>query len=192
MNLPNWITVSRLVAVPIIFLSIEGGDHAIGVVAFVLACVTDWLDGFVARQFQLETGLGKILDPLVDKLLVLAPLLALVQTQVLPAWGVYVIVARELLVTAWRGHSAGGANLWGKAKTVLQMVAIILLLMDSPYGIYGFWLAVAVTIWSGITYILPTGGTLGSTADKTNPPVHHTPAPYDTGYGDQPATTTTN
>lgn len=194
MNLPNWITLARLIAVPIILVSVEAGADLVAVVAFAIACGTDWLDGYVARKFAMETELGKVLDPLVDKLLILAPLLALIKTQAVPPWAVYAIVARELLVTAWRGNSGAGANSWGKAKTVLQMAAIALLLGHWPYGIYLFWLSLAVTVWSGITYILPstTSSPLGSrstTSDCTTPLEDHSPAPCDKGYGDQPTTT---
>ncbi len=155
MNLANGITLSRLLAVPIIFVAIAHGWQMVALVAFGIACATDWLDGYVARQYNLITDLGKVLDPLVDKLVILAPLLALVEVGQVPAWAVYLILARELLVTAWRGSSQQGANIWGKAKTVSQMVAVGSLLLKWEYAIHTLYVAVALTLWSGLSYVLP-------------------------------------
>jgi CDP-diacylglycerol--glycerol-3-phosphate 3-phosphatidyltransferase len=193
-TLPTWITLSRLLAVPIILVTLSISQstlsYYIATAAFLLAALTDWLDGYLARKLDLVSDLGKFLDPLVDKLLVAAPLIMLVQSGQVPAWGVFVIFARELLVTAWRGigtapsivpvdavlptaQSTGqspsssarfanqpkkviAANLWGKAKTVVQIVAIAMLLMQLPGAIVVFWIAVILTIISGITYVLPT------------------------------------
>ncbi|AFY70405.1 CDP-diacylglycerol--glycerol-3-phosphate 3-phosphatidyltransferase [Thalassoporum mexicanum PCC 7367] len=203
-TLPTWITLSRLLAVPVILvvlnISQTPQSYYIATGAFLLAALTDWLDGYLARKLNLVSDLGKFLDPLVDKLLVAAPLLMLVQFGHVPAWGVFVILARELLVTAWRGIGTTpatiapitsitpitpivpiesypltaspanvsdpkivkkqpsrviGANLWGKAKTVVQIVAIAMLLLQLPGAIGLFWLAVALTVISGITYVLP-------------------------------------
>jgi CDP-diacylglycerol--glycerol-3-phosphate 3-phosphatidyltransferase len=133
---------------------------ALGV--FLLAAGTDWLDGYLARKLNQVTDLGKFLDPLVDKLLVLAPLLLLVELGRIPAWGVFVILARELTIAGWRVNqtSISGANLWGKLKTVSQIAAIALLLapvMDgySLWAIGLFWISVALTIISGAIYLIP-------------------------------------
>jgi len=155
LNLANWITLSRLLAVPLIFVAIAQEWQLCALISFAIACVTDWLDGYVARKYDLITDLGKALDPLVDKLLILAPLLALVELGQVPAWAVYVIVARELLVTAWRGSSQKGANIWGKAKTLSQMLAVGALLLQWEYAIYSLYVAVALTLWSGLSYVLP-------------------------------------
>jgi CDP-diacylglycerol--glycerol-3-phosphate 3-phosphatidyltransferase len=108
------------------------------------------------------TDLGKFLDPLVDKLLVLAPLLALVELRQVPAWGVFLILARELAIAGWRVNQTkiSGANLWGKLKTVIQIIAICLLIapLSSEWDIVSlvaFWAAVAITWISGIVYLLP-------------------------------------
>jgi CDP-diacylglycerol---glycerol-3-phosphate 3-phosphatidyltransferase len=133
---------------------------------FLLAAGTDWLDGYLARRLNQVTDLGKFLDPLVDKLLVLAPLLMLVGLRQVPAWGVFLIVAREITISGWRvnpamqGGAVPGANLWGKAKTVVQIAAIALLIAplppqwDRPAQIL-FWLAVALTLGSGLVYLWP-------------------------------------
>jgi CDP-diacylglycerol--glycerol-3-phosphate 3-phosphatidyltransferase len=112
------------------------------------------------------TELGKFLNPLVDKLLVIAPLLMLVELGQVAAWGVFLIVARELVIAGWRvnpslqGTGVPGANLWGKAKTVVQIAAVALLLAPHPapldlaaQGL--FWLAVSLTLWSGLVYLKP-------------------------------------
>ena len=168
-NLPTWITFSRLLGVPIVLIALlEPTDTRrwISVVFFVIFAGTDWLDGYLARKLNQVTELGKFLDPLVDKLLVLAPLMALVEMGVVPAWGVFLILARELTISGWRVNPAfqkgavPGAGLWGKAKTVVQIVAIAILL--SPLsgiwltvGIVLFWAAVALTWISGLLYLLP-------------------------------------
>ncbi|MFN3927271.1 MAG: CDP-diacylglycerol--glycerol-3-phosphate 3-phosphatidyltransferase [Pseudanabaenaceae cyanobacterium] len=155
LNLPNWVSLSRLVAVPVIWVGIDHNYPELATVVFLIACATDWLDGYLARKLDMVTELGKVLDPLIDKLLVLAPLLALIELNIIPAWGVYLIMARELVVTAWRGNSQTGANFWGKAKTVIQMITIVALLLNWQYAVYLFWVTVVITIWSGITYFLP-------------------------------------
>ncbi|XHX80607.1 MAG: CDP-diacylglycerol--glycerol-3-phosphate 3-phosphatidyltransferase [Stenomitos frigidus ULC029] len=170
MNLPTWITVSRLLAVPLLLYglrtpTIEGRWFML--VIFLVAAGTDWLDGYLARKFNQVTELGKFLDPLVDKLLVLAPLLALIELGQVPAWGVFLILARELTIAGWRvnpslhGSTAiQGANLWGKLKTVSQIAAIALLIapLDASWrlpSIIAFWVSVALTLVSGAIYLLP-------------------------------------
>jgi CDP-diacylglycerol--glycerol-3-phosphate 3-phosphatidyltransferase len=158
-NLPTWITLSRLLAIPLILVGLEMDTPAgrlWALSAFLLAAATDWLDGYLARKLNQVSDLGKFLDPLVDKLLILAPLLSLVQLDQIPAWGVFVILARELTIAGWRVNQPqiSGANLWGKAKTVLQIVAIALLIGQWPGGIWCFWLAVVLTLWSGWIYMI--------------------------------------
>ncbi|QQE67291.1 CDP-diacylglycerol--glycerol-3-phosphate 3-phosphatidyltransferase [Leptolyngbya sp. BL0902] len=169
MNLPTWITVSRLLGVPLILILLTHPtpyERWIAAGIFLLAAGTDWLDGYLARKLNQVTELGKFLDPLVDKLLVLAPLLVLVEMNLVPAWGVFLIVAREITIAGWRVNptmqSGGvpGANLWGKAKTVVQIAAITALLAPLPEAFLLpsqilFWLAVALTLLSGLVYLLP-------------------------------------
>jgi len=132
---------------------------------FLIAAGTDWLDGYLARKLDQVTDLGKFLDPLVDKLLVLAPLLALIELGQVPAWGVFLILARELAIAGWRVNpnltqEISGANIWGKLKTVTQITAIALLIAplsqvwDMP-SLFLFWLSVALTLVSGGIYLLP-------------------------------------
>jgi len=162
LNLPTWITLTRLLAVPGIFWilmtpSTTGRAWAAGL--FVVAAGTDWLDGYLARKLNQVTDLGKFLDPLVDKLLVLAPLLLLVQFGEVPAWGVFLILARELVVAGWRVNQTqvSGASWAGKVKTVVQILAVTALLLQLPGGIALFWGAVLLTLWSGWTYLSPSG-----------------------------------
>jgi CDP-diacylglycerol---glycerol-3-phosphate 3-phosphatidyltransferase len=169
MNLPTWITVSRLLGVPIVLVALQDPTDFrrwVSVVAFVIFAGTDWLDGYLARKLNQVTDLGKFLDPLVDKLLVMAPLMSLVGLGVVPAWGVFLILARELTISGWRVNptfqqdKVPGAGTWGKAKTVVQIVAITILLaplsgMWQTAGIVLFWAAVALTWISGFLYLLP-------------------------------------
>ena len=171
MNLPTWITVSRLLGLPFILYLLKFPTveyRWLAVVIFVLAAGTDWLDGYLARKLNLVTELGKFLDPLVDKLLVIGTMLALIELQLIPAWGVCLILGRELAIAGWRvnpkltGNSTiAGANIWGKLKTVVQIIAIALLIAPLPAvwdlpSISLFWISVAITLISGWIYIAPS------------------------------------
>ena len=172
LTLPTWVTLSRLIAVPIIFGLFIWQDseltRLIALSVFIIAAITDWLDGYLARKLNQITELGKFLDPLVDKVLTIALFLLFIELGQVPAWAVFLIITRELLITAWRGAPTTannstesnqpqiiGANFWGKAKTVMQIVAIAALLIKIPYAIAFFWLALALTLISGILYIVP-------------------------------------
>ncbi|HZV51319.1 MAG TPA: CDP-diacylglycerol--glycerol-3-phosphate 3-phosphatidyltransferase [Candidatus Dormibacteraeota bacterium] len=167
MNLPNALTLSRLLAVPVLMalliVSFPYHDQlAAGV--FLAASLTDTLDGNLARRRGQVTELGKFLDPLADKLFILSVLIVLVQEGELAAWVVVVIFGRELLITVLRSLSASqgrviAATPWGKTKTVLQVLAVILLILQRPYPplevpanvVVG--IAVAFTVLSGIDYL---------------------------------------
>ncbi len=168
MNLPTWITLSRLIGLPFILYLLDyptATNRWLAVGIFLVAAGTDWLDGYLARKLDLVTELGKFLDPLVDKLLVLGSLLALIELQLVPAWGVCVILARELAIAGWRvnpsltgSNSISGANIWGKLKTVSQIIAIALLMapLADPWSLSGliiFWLSVILTVVSGLIYL---------------------------------------
>lgn len=164
-NLPTWITLSRLLGIPFIFFFLQDPSDRHRLIAagiFLLAAGTDWLDGYLARKLDQITDLGKFLDPLVDKLLVFAPLLILIQWGVVPAWGVFLILARELAIAGWRVNQTtiSGANLWGKLKTVVQIAAISCLIAPLPdswqlFSLALFWCAVALTLISGCLYLFP-------------------------------------
>ncbi|WP_073152676.1 CDP-diacylglycerol--glycerol-3-phosphate 3-phosphatidyltransferase [Seinonella peptonophila] len=181
MNLANKITLARIFLVPIIMifllvLRFDIGQVHVGPVTltvseiiatlvFIVAAVTDGLDGYIARRKKIVTNLGKFLDPLADKLLITAALISLVEMQRLEAWIAIVIISREFAVTGLRliavaeGHVIA-ASTWGKAKTITQIVAIISLMLNNiPFSTISFpfdwWatrVAVLLTIISGIDY----------------------------------------
>ncbi|MBE9129549.1 MULTISPECIES: CDP-diacylglycerol--glycerol-3-phosphate 3-phosphatidyltransferase [unclassified Coleofasciculus] len=168
MNIPNSISFSRLLGLPFILYGLNNPtplSRWICLGLFLVAAGTDWLDGYLARKLDQVTDLGKFLDPLVDKLLVLAPLLALIELGQVPAWGVFLILARELTIAGWRVNPSlttqiSGANIWGKLKTVSQIAAIALLIAPLPEAwkipsLILFWLSVALTLISGGVYIAP-------------------------------------
>ncbi|MCS6781974.1 MAG: CDP-diacylglycerol--glycerol-3-phosphate 3-phosphatidyltransferase [Gloeomargarita sp. SKYBB_i_bin120] len=158
MTTASWLTLSRLLVIPGVFVALaqEARDWAAGL--FLLGAVTDALDGYVARRWRQVTDVGKWLDPLVDKLLVMAPLLALVESGDVPGWGVFLLLARELTITAWRAQlpQVVGADRWGKAKTVSQVGAVVaLLLWPGLLSQTLFAVAVVITWLSGIMYLWP-------------------------------------
>lgn len=178
MNLPNAITFSRLLALPFLLYGLNNPTEQtrwVCLAIFLVAAGTDWLDGYLARKLNQVTELGKFLDPLVDKFLVLAPLLALIQLGQVPAWGVFLILARELAIAGWRVNpnltgstSISGANFWGKLKTVSQILAIALLIAPTPDtwqfpALVTFWISVVMTWISGAIYLFPQKTTQPST-----------------------------
>jgi CDP-diacylglycerol---glycerol-3-phosphate 3-phosphatidyltransferase len=163
MNLANWITISRLFTLPFLLYGLSNPTIAsrwICLTIFLVAAATDWLDGYVARKLDQVTELGKFLDPLVDKLLILAPLLVLIQMGRIPAWAVFLVLARELTIAGWRVNQTkvSGANIWGKLKTVSQIVAIALLIAPLPENwqspiLVIFGISVIFTLVSGGIYL---------------------------------------
>src|SRR5207248_5903080 len=141
MNVPNALTVSRLVAIPVLMalllLRFPGHD-VIAAGLFIVFSLTDTLDGQLARRSGSVSDLGKFLDPLADKLFVLSVLIVLVQEGLVAAWVVVVIFAREMVITllrtvaAGQGHALPAAPL-GKTKTVAQVAAVVLLILQRPY-----------------------------------------------------------
>ncbi|WP_188205867.1 CDP-diacylglycerol--glycerol-3-phosphate 3-phosphatidyltransferase [Alkalibacillus aidingensis] len=180
MNIPNKITISRIFLIPIFILLLvvpfEWGilnigeydlpfAHLLAGILFIVASLTDWVDGYYARKYNLVTNIGKFLDPLADKLLVSAALICLVELGLAPAWVVIIIISREFAVTGLRLVAAGegivlAASQMGKLKTMLQISsAAFLLLHHFPFSYIGFpigtillYLAVVVTVISGIDY----------------------------------------
>lgn len=166
MNLPNKLTTLRMILVPVFIVLYLMGQNVPAVIVFIIASATDYLDGHLARKNNLVTDYGKIMDPLADKLLVTSALVCMVQTQVVPAWMVIVILAREFAITGLRSVAASKgiviAAAWsGKIKTVTQMIAIIFLILGNwPFSLVNFpfatimlWVAVIMTIYSGVEYI---------------------------------------
>jgi CDP-diacylglycerol---glycerol-3-phosphate 3-phosphatidyltransferase len=163
LNLPNTLTVLRILLVPVVIVALldetPNGD-AIAAGVFALAALTDTLDGYIARSRGAITTFGKLMDPIADKLLVTASLVALVSLDRLDAWIAMVIIAREFAVTGLRGVAAEQgvviqASWLGKLKTTLQVAAIICLIAvdPAPLGVELLvYAAVAVTVISGVDY----------------------------------------
>ena len=165
LNVPNVLTLLRIVAVPVLVVALldetPDGD-VIAAIVFALAAFTDGLDGYIARRKKQVTTFGKLMDPLADKLLVIAALISLVSLDRLEAWVAMVIIARELAVTGLRSIAAErgvviAASWLGKLKTALQIAAIICLIAFDPAPTWVdilLYLAVAVTLISGADYFL--------------------------------------
>jgi CDP-diacylglycerol---glycerol-3-phosphate 3-phosphatidyltransferase len=163
LNLPNALTLLRILAVPVVVVALLGetpnGD-ALAAAVFALAAATDGLDGYFARSRDAVTTFGKLMDPLADKLLIIGALLSLVSLNRLEAWVAMVIIAREVAVTILRTIAAErgiviAASWLGKAKTVLQIAAVIALIAANPAPLWVnalVYLAVAVTLISGADY----------------------------------------
>ena len=167
MNVPNLLTVSRLLAIPalmvLLVVRFPGHDQWAAAI-FLVASLTDVADGNLARARGQVTELGKFLDPLADKLFILSVLIVMVQEGMLAAWIVVLIFGREMLITILRSLSATqghviAATPFGKTKTVTQVGAVVLLILARPYPALGvvatlaIWVAVVFTIWSGIDYL---------------------------------------
>ena len=163
LNLPNVLTVLRIMLVPVLVVALLGKTPAGDVLAatvFALASLTDFIDGYLARSRDSVTTFGKLMDPLADKLLVVAALISLVSLHRLAAWVAMVIIARELAVTMLRlaATQAGvvmSASLFGKAKTCLQIAAILALIAvhgQPPWVSALLYAAVLVTVLSGLDY----------------------------------------
>jgi CDP-diacylglycerol--glycerol-3-phosphate 3-phosphatidyltransferase len=164
-NLPNWVSVGRILLIPVLMVAllarIPQGDH-VAVAIFVVAAATDKLDGWLARSRNSQTTIGIFLDPLADKLLVSAALISLVELDRVAAWVAMVIIAREFMVSGLRMVAASqrmviAASQWGKLKTTAQVFAIVALIVDHPPHTATTALvavAVAITVWSGIDYFI--------------------------------------
>ena len=170
MNLPNKLTIFRMILIPffVVFMKVPvgGGEihRYIALVVFVVASLTDSLDGYIARRDNLVTDFGKFMDPLADKLLVCAAMICLIDTDQLPSWVVIVIISREFIISGFRLIAADNgiviaASKWGKLKTICQMVMIILLLVNFGGDVAHvleqvlIYLALALTVISLIDYL---------------------------------------
>ncbi|MDY0405815.1 CDP-diacylglycerol--glycerol-3-phosphate 3-phosphatidyltransferase [Virgibacillus sp. 179-BFC.A HS] len=182
MNVPNRITLSRILLIPIFIIlmsiNVDWGSwdigennlpviHFVAGLLFIIASMTDWIDGYYARKYHLVTNLGKFMDPLADKLLVAAALILLVEMGVAPAWVVIIILSREFAVTGLRTIAAGegivlAASKLGKLKTLTQLIAIACLLLHNfpfsfigfPFGLIMLYIALFFTILSGVDYFV--------------------------------------
>jgi CDP-diacylglycerol--glycerol-3-phosphate 3-phosphatidyltransferase len=170
MNLPNRLTILRtILIIPFVIILLTGcfGSFSnwIALFIFILASITDLLDGKIARKYNLITNFGKFMDPLADKLLVCSALICLLSLERIPAWAVLIIMAREFIISGFRLVAADNgvviaASMWGKSKTVSQMITIGILIADIDFilfevlGIIGIYVSVILTIISLIDYIV--------------------------------------
>jgi len=170
LNLPNALASLRILLAPLMFwiilnpeLFTDNGFHITwnyytASLLFVLASATDFFDGYIAREWNQMTTLGAILDPLADKMLTLAAFIGLMMIGEASAWTIYIIIVRELFITGIRTVAVSEgisvkASWAGKVKTVAQMIAIGFLLMHWPFGAELLWIAVALTVYSGLEYL---------------------------------------
>lgn len=169
MNLPNSLAIFRILLAPLMFyflLQINGNNNEVEIswlnyfcaLTFAVASITDFFDGYIARSWNQKTKLGAILDPLADKMLILAAFLGLMIIDRANAWAVYIILVREFFITGFRVVMASesidvSASIAGKVKTIMQMVAIGFLSMQWWGGEILLWFAVAITLYSGYEYI---------------------------------------
>ena len=175
MNLPNKLTVLRVIMIPffVLALMMEGGANQtyrmIATAIFVIASFTDFLDGSIARKYNLVTNFGKFMDPLADKLLVCSALICLIELGQLPAWMVLIIISREFIISGFRLVASDNgvviaASYWGKWKTVFQMISVVLLILNiealSMVTNIALWIALALTVISLVDYIVKNIGIL--------------------------------
>ena len=169
MNLPNKLTTLRVILIPffVFFLLYQKGENMtfryVAVVIFIIASLTDLLDGKIARKYNLVTNFGKFMDPLADKLLVCSALICLIELGQIPAWMVIIIISREFIISGFRLVASDNgiviaASYWGKFKTTFQMIAVILLIVKIPaltiVTSLCLWIALALTVLSLVDYIL--------------------------------------
>ena len=168
MNLPNKLTILRVIMIPFFVLALlyDGGENQIlryvAAAIFIIASLTDMLDGKIARKYNLVTNFGKFMDPLADKLLVCSALICLVELKGLPAWMVIVIISREFIISGFRLVASDNgvviaASYWGKFKTTFQMIAVVLLIVGIPalsmVTTAVVWIALILTVISLVDYI---------------------------------------
>lgn len=179
LNLPNILTMMRIAAIPLLAVLLLTPSRSSGFWAaavFALASITDWLDGYLARRMGIVTVFGKFLDPIADKMIVMAAMVMILPFGRVPAWMVLVILGREIIITGLRGIASSEgiviqASDLGKFKTIFQIVAILGLILHYDYnwffgiahplltvnmhniGMFYLWIATILTIWSGIDYL---------------------------------------
>lgn len=169
MNLPNKITIFRIVLIPVflIFMLVEGIPYGkyIAAAIFIIAALTDALDGYIARKYNLISNFGKFMDPLADKLLVSSALICFVELKLLAAWIVVIIIAREFIISGFRLVASDrgvviAASWWGKIKTNVQMIMSVMLIINLDYTIINIlelifiYLSIIFTVVSLLDYMV--------------------------------------
>lgn len=175
MNLPNKLTILRVIMIPFFVAALlyDGGANQnmryVAAALFIIASLTDMLDGKIARKYNLVTNFGKFMDPLADKLLVCSALICMIELRELPAWMVIIIISREFIISGFRLVASDNgvviaASYWGKFKTTFQMIGVVLLIFNIPalstLTTIIVWIALALTVISLIDYIVKNAGVL--------------------------------
>lgn len=175
MNLPNKLTILRVIMIPFFVAALlyDGGANQnmryVAAALFIIASLTDMLDGKIARKYNLVTNFGKFMDPLADKLLVCSALICMIELRELPAWMVIIIISREFIISGFRLVASDNgvviaASYWGKFKTTFQMIGVVLLIFNIPalstLTTIIVWLALALTVISLVDYIVKNAGVL--------------------------------
>jgi len=165
MNLPNKLTLLRIILVPVFVILYYKELYIPALIVFGIASLTDMLDGKIARKYNLVTNFGKIMDPLADKILVYAAFCIFVESGIVPAWMLIIILFREFIVAGMRTVAAAegiviAAGMSGKIKTVLQMIAVLLLIISPLHNTIFIiakiflWASLVMTVYSGTEYVL--------------------------------------
>ena len=169
MNLPNKLTTARVIMIPffLVFLMTNffEGSNYVALAIFIIASLTDMLDGKIARKYNLVTNFGKFMDPLADKLLVCSAMIAFIELGLMPAWIVIIIIAREFIISGFRLIAAEknvviAAGMSGKIKTTVQMIMCCLLIARLPFGFMRYaeqafiYAALVLTVYSLIVYLV--------------------------------------
>ena len=175
MNLPNKLTILRVIMSPFFVAALldDGGANQnmryVAAALFIIASLTDMLDGKIARKYNLVTNFGKFMDPLADKLLVCSALICMIELRELPAWMVIIIISREFIISGFRLVASDNgvviaASYWGKFKTTFQMIGVVLLIFNIPalstLTTIIVWIALALTVISLVDYIVKNAGVL--------------------------------
>ena len=175
MNLPNKLTILRVIMIPFFVAALlyDGGANQnmryAAAALFIIASLTDMLDGKIARKYNLVTNFGKFMDPLADKLLVCSALICMIELRELPAWMVIIIISREFIISGFRLVASDNgvviaASYWGKFKTTFQMIGVVLLIFNIPVlstlTTIIVWIALALTVISLVDYIVKNAGVL--------------------------------
>ena len=175
MNLPNKLTILRVIMIPFFVAALlyDGGANQnmryVAAALFIIASLTDMLDGKIARKYKLVTNFGKFMDPLADKLLVCSALICMIELRELPAWMVIIIISREFIISGFRLVASDNgvviaASYWGKFKTTFQMIGVVLLIFNIPalstLTTIIVWIALALTVISLVDYIVKNAGVL--------------------------------
>lgn len=166
-HIPNILTILRFIFIPIILYFIFTGNYVLGIVFFTISGITDVLDGFIARKFNLVSNFGKLMDPLADKLTQISVLACLVKVEIIPFWILVIVILKELLMVVGASFLYGKdvvvySKWYGKLATVLFYLAIVISLITKLLGLTGFWsnfdlliycIALACTVFSLIMYV---------------------------------------